>query len=290
MRFCLPAGTPARRLDSFLHTYYERQRATVDAADDDEPDASTSAVEQNIDAPFKEFVWRQLVDLPTIRVAYLRRTGQKDEADKEGSNATEAPPPGTPQEQPDGDQQNEEGDTTADVTMQIDQGSYNLKHKQQIKAALQDGNKKVRDARLANSGDHAIVMESVELAKEDIKGLKREDLLQKYGEDNVRLAADPETCFVALTGSHERVRRVVSDKAWCGRSGRRADLDRSISSLDGPQRAQNTKLTHLSYQILQAIARGREEGKTVVELGQEFSHDQKSLFHFVKNLVEMNLM
>lgn len=41
---------------------------------------------------------------------------------------------------------------------------------------------------------------------------------------------------------------------------------------------------------MQAIARGREDGKTVIELGGEFDHDQKSLFHFVKNLVEMNFI
>lgn len=50
------------------------------------------------------------------------------------------------------------------------------------------------------------------------------------------------------------------------------------------------KLTQLAYQVLQAIARGRENGKTVVDLGKEFDHDQKSLFHFVKGLVELNFM
>ena len=55
-------------------------------------------------------------------------------------------------------------------------------------------------------------------------------------------------------------------------------------------RPQRSKLTHHSYQILQAIARGREDGKTVIQLGKEFDHDQKSLFHFVKNLLDMGLM
>lgn len=50
------------------------------------------------------------------------------------------------------------------------------------------------------------------------------------------------------------------------------------------------RLTPLAYQILQAIARGREDGKTVVDLGKEFTHDQKSLFHFVKSLCDLNLM
>jgi hypothetical protein len=53
---------------------------------------------------------------------------------------------------------------------------------------------------------------------------------------------------------------------------------------------QPRKLTHFVYQVLQSVSRGREKGKTLVELGQEFTHDQKSLYHFVASLTDLELV
>lgn len=49
-------------------------------------------------------------------------------------------------------------------------------------------------------------------------------------------------------------------------------------------------MTPYVYQVLCIVAQGREAGATVIELGRKLKHDQKSLFHFVKVLTEMQLV
>lgn len=44
------------------------------------------------------------------------------------------------------------------------------------------------------------------------------------------------------------------------------------------------------YQVLCIVAQGREAGATVIELGRQLKHDQKSLFHFVKVLTDMGIV
>ncbi|KAG0144341.1 hypothetical protein CROQUDRAFT_660125 [Cronartium quercuum f. sp. fusiforme G11] len=95
----------------------------------------------------------------------------------------------------------------------------------------------------------------------EISGLSRTELLDKYGLDSngqsrLRIAVDPMTCWRAVVGTDTR----------------------------------SPKLTPYVYQVLCIVAQGRESGATVIELGKKLKHDQKSLFHFVKVLTEMNLV
>jgi hypothetical protein len=221
-----------------------------------------------------EFVWRQLVLLPELKIAFLRKLGGGGDATQlaatpqlaDSGAPIDAQTQGTPQQleqdiaatagQMEGTSSSAaNANGTSAITLpperDIDQGAYNLKNKAKIKAGRINGKKKARDARLTHDA-----WEFCQLSSSEVENIPRSALVEKYGLERLRVAADPETCYVALTGSHER----------------------------------RGRLTHLTYQILQAIARGRENGKTVVDLGKEFDHDQKSLFHFVKSLVEMNFM
>ncbi|KAI0768599.1 hypothetical protein BD413DRAFT_563329 [Trametes elegans] len=80
-----------------------------------------------------------------------------------------------------------------------------------------------------------------------------EDLKKQYG-DRLRIAADPETIFVALTGSHIRP----------------------------------SKLTPMIYTGLQLVTRGREQGVSVLDLGRKSGYDQKTCFYIIKQLVELD--
>ncbi|KAJ8462329.1 hypothetical protein ONZ51_g10973 [Trametes cubensis] len=81
------------------------------------------------------------------------------------------------------------------------------------------------------------------------------DLQNEYG-DRLRIAADPETTFAALTGSHIRP----------------------------------SKLTPMIYTGLQIITRGREQGVSVLDLGKKSGYDQKTCFYLIKQLVELGLV
>lgn len=89
----------------------------------------------------------------------------------------------------------------------------------------------------------------------DARGKALEELKQQYGDD-LRIAVDPQTCFVAITGSHIRP----------------------------------AKLSAMVYSALQLITRGREEGITTVELGRKTRYDQKTCFYVVKQLLELDLV
>ncbi|KAI0762701.1 hypothetical protein C8Q74DRAFT_1371700 [Fomes fomentarius] len=82
-----------------------------------------------------------------------------------------------------------------------------------------------------------------------------EDLKRQYG-DQLRIAVDLETTFVALTGSHIRP----------------------------------SKLTAMVYTALQIISRGRENGVSVLDLGKKSGYDQKTCFYIIKQLVELGLV
>ncbi|KAI5123716.1 hypothetical protein M0805_000310 [Coniferiporia weirii] len=90
---------------------------------------------------------------------------------------------------------------------------------------------------------------------QDANAYPLHELLKKYG-DRLRLATDPETCFVAITGSH----------------------------------AKPAKLTPMVYASLQLIARARESGLSVLELGRATGYDQKTCFYLVKQLLELDLV
>ena len=44
------------------------------------------------------------------------------------------------------------------------------------------------------------------------------------------------------------------------------------------------------YSALQIITRGRDNGATVVELGQQSKYDQKTCFYLVRQLTELDLV
>ena len=44
------------------------------------------------------------------------------------------------------------------------------------------------------------------------------------------------------------------------------------------------------YSALQIITRGREDGVTVVQLGQKTKYDQKTCFYLVRQLTEMDIV
>lgn len=89
----------------------------------------------------------------------------------------------------------------------------------------------------------------------DAKNRSLEDLKQEYG-DKLRIALDSDAIYAAITGSHIRF----------------------------------PKLSPMVYSALQIITRGRDNGVTVVELGQQSKYDQKTCFYLVRQLTELDLV
>jgi len=89
----------------------------------------------------------------------------------------------------------------------------------------------------------------------DAKNRILEDLKQEYG-DKLRIALDSDAIYAAITGSHIRF----------------------------------PKLSPMVYSALQIITRGRDNGVTVVELGQQSKYDQKTCFYLVRQLTELDLV
>ncbi|KAJ7042665.1 hypothetical protein C8F04DRAFT_1390618 [Mycena alexandri] len=89
----------------------------------------------------------------------------------------------------------------------------------------------------------------------DAKNRSLDDLRQEYG-DNLRLAANPEATYAAITGTHIRF----------------------------------PKMSPMVYSALQIITRGRDTGVSVVELGQKSKYDQKTCFYLVRQLTELDLV
>lgn len=192
-----------------METFYAR---AADSKDTTKSSNTSSISTQNIDNSFKDFVWKQLASLPELKVAFLRKLGN-DHAAQGGT-----PDPGAANADTPAGENNEAGQASTPVPAPIaststallddegnpiDQGAFNLKNKAKIKAARQNDQSRHRDARL--TGDQ---YEFVEIPQEEIQTSTREQLLEKYG-NTLRIAADPETCYVALTGSHERVSCLV---------------------------------------------------------------------------------
>ncbi|KAG6866027.1 hypothetical protein C0991_009436 [Blastosporella zonata] len=89
----------------------------------------------------------------------------------------------------------------------------------------------------------------------DARDRSLEDLKQEYG-DNLRIAVDPDAIYAAITGSHIRF----------------------------------AKLSPMVYSALQIITRGRDNGVTVVQLGQQSKYDQKTCFYLVRQLTDLDLV
>lgn len=84
-----------------------------------------------------------------------------------------------------------------------------------------------------------------------------EELVADFGDD-LRIGVDEDSAWVAITGFS--------------------------------QAARPTRLTQLVFDVAQAVVSGRSSGLTMVEIGQVLGYDQRSLFHFVRTLVELNLV
>ncbi|KAF9015475.1 hypothetical protein BDQ17DRAFT_1386204 [Cyathus striatus] len=82
-----------------------------------------------------------------------------------------------------------------------------------------------------------------------------DDLTYEYG-SKLRIALDPDAIYAAITGSHIRF----------------------------------AKLSPMVYSALQIITRGRDNGVTVVGLGQQSKYDQKTCFYLVRQLTELDLV
>ncbi|KAI0032488.1 hypothetical protein K488DRAFT_49752 [Vararia minispora EC-137] len=111
--------------------------------------------------------------------------------------------------------------------------------------------KKEKGEETEDLGRPEIKLEMAERAKE--RGLG--ELLAEHG-DALRVAVDPQTTFVALTGSHVRT----------------------------------SKLSEMVYTALQLISRGRAAGLSVVELGRKTGYDQKACWYLVSQLVDLGLV
>ncbi|KAF8634442.1 hypothetical protein AX15_000891 [Amanita polypyramis BW_CC] len=81
------------------------------------------------------------------------------------------------------------------------------------------------------------------------------DLIHEYGND-LRIAIEPDAIYAAITGTHIR----------------------------------SSKLSAMVYTALQIITRGRDNGVSVVKLGQQTKYDQKTCFYLVKQLTELDLV
>jgi oxalate---CoA ligase len=49
-------------------------------------------------------------------------------------------------------------------------------------------------------------------------------------------------------------------------------------------------MSPMVYTALQIITRGRDDGVTVVQLGQKSKYDQKTCFYLVRQLTELDLV
>ncbi|KAG7450158.1 uncharacterized protein BT62DRAFT_884415 [Guyanagaster necrorhizus] len=107
----------------------------------------------------------------------------------------------------------------------------------------------------------------------DAKSRTLEGLIKEYGDD-LRIAVDPDSIYAAITGSHIR----VSVKPL---------IEFSIFST---LNAKFPKMSPMVYSALQIITRGRDNGVSVVELGQRSKYDQKTCFYLVRQLTELDLV
>ncbi|KAJ7596727.1 hypothetical protein C8J56DRAFT_295687 [Mycena floridula] len=88
----------------------------------------------------------------------------------------------------------------------------------------------------------------------DAKSRSLDDLIAEYG-DSLRIGLDSDAIYAIITGSHIRY----------------------------------PKMSPMVYSALQIITRGRDNGVSVVEIGQKSGYDQKACFYLVRQLTELDL-
>jgi len=279
-------GCSVARLDGFIDSYYARRRARYPA----EPT-------QFVDESYKNFVWRQLCQLEPVRLGVLEpavisnEAAEDDSAREPNSNVTN------------GVQSNNDTNPAKSLQLPIIASkaankmtqrpnrltkSTKNRNKNEVSGvkntdanspclsigqlrALETGKvqksyqaPQAHDLKKATATGKLAITPSSSIWREldpALCTLSREELLTKFGLDEdgdskFKIAVDPMTCWKAVVGTDTR----------------------------------SPKLTPYVYQVLTIVAQGREAGATVIELGRKLKHDQKSLFHFVKVLIDLQLV
>ncbi|KAK4053649.1 hypothetical protein OIO90_003888 [Microbotryomycetes sp. JL221] len=194
---------------------------------------STGAI-QNIDQPFLKFVWSTLCQQSDVRVGYIGVAGQEGGEEQQRGNSDDE---GLPNSQHESSTAKQHQHQTNQVTTNNPQAK---------------GKARALDAKPTSSTDAKVTL--IELDRDE-RSLPAQALLDKYG-DNLRLAADPEATWIAITGSSAR---------------------------PGP-------LTAPVYRMLQIVSRERGEGATVITIGRSMGIDQKSAFHLVRVAVNLGIV
>lgn len=121
-----------------------------------------------------------------------------------------------------------------------------------------------------------VVAPPVELTSlPDESSLAMLELEREYG-DQLRVAANKDATFYAITGSHERVSQV----------SQRAD---TISSLLTATE-QPAKLSPTVYTILQLVCRTRALGLATKDLGALTGYDPRSIHYQITQLLDLGLL
>lgn len=285
-------GCSVARLDGFIETYHSRRLVQ-----------HPSEPPQLLDSFYKNFVWKKLCELDQVRLGVVeipskptretQKSGDTDQQEKDDSPMVEESvgEEGTshhPLELPTVVSNASNLMTQRKTRPSLSASRRNLNEKRSNstqpggtpalsigqqravetgkvqknrlvdKKQTENAKKKVKESKPTAS---LISREWRELDANEIRGLGRGELLARYkpdedGESRLRIAVDPMSCWRAVVGTDIR----------------------------------SPKLTPYVYQVLCIVAQGREAGATVIELGRQLKHDQKSLFHFVKVLTDMGLV
>ncbi|WAR59496.1 hypothetical protein PtB15_11B136 [Puccinia triticina] len=282
-------GCSVARLDGFIESYYTRRRARYPA----EPS-------QFVDESYKNFVWGKLCQLEPVRLGVLEQL----EPAPNPSEAVEDDPAWEPDSNIPGSVQScneNSGTKTLQLPMIASKAANKMTQRpNRLTKSTKNRNKsEVSNSKNADANAPCLsigqlraletgkvqksfqVPQSQELKKAtatskqaatpsssvwrelspSLVTLPRDELIAKFGlgddgQSKLKIAVDPMTCWKAVVGTDTR----------------------------------SPRLTPYVYQVLSIVAQGREAGATVMELGRQLKHDQKSLFHFVKVLTDLQLV
>ncbi|KNE89594.1 hypothetical protein PSTG_16957 [Puccinia striiformis f. sp. tritici PST-78] len=278
-------GCSVARLDGFIESYYARRRTRYPA----EPG-------QFVDESYKNFVWRKLCQLEPVRLGVLEPAAIPNEAvedDPAGDlnlntsvqSSNETPAAETLQlpiiaskaankmtQRPNRLTKSTKNRAKSEVlssSRNTDANSpvLSIGQLRALKTGKVQKNFQVPQAeevKKATATSKQAAAPSSSAWKElspTLVTLPRDQLIAKFGldedgESKLKIAVDPMSCWKAVVGTDTR----------------------------------SPRLTPYVYQVLSIVAQGREAGATVIELGRKLKHDQKSLFHFVKVLIDLQLV
>mgnify|MGYP002717654935 CR=1 FL=1 len=199
------------------------------------------------------FVWNALVDLPDVRVGVLSKI-EKPAADTAAQQGTKEQSAAQDEDTP-----------MAGTTPGADDAAA-----AEVNEPPKGKRKKIE--RKAQGPTH-----EMRILPAEERELGLEALTEKYG-DQLRVLSGEETTWVAITGSHLRVRLRFFARF-------------SVVFADSSARLlQPSSLTPAIYSVLQMISRGREEGTTAVRISKELGIDPKSVFHYLKVPQQLGIM